>query len=414
VSKDTEKVFDILIAGGGASGMTAACFCACASKASVALIEKNDTPGKKLSATGNGKCNMSNEKMDVSCYNGDTGFVSEILAEYPVEKVLGWFEKLGIKTVSKNGYLYPMSEQAKSVSEALEREVRRLNVPVLCGLCIEDIKRENGLFIVSCRDKEGSTTVFKSKKLILSLGGPASNGGSDIGIKILKSFGHKINEVRPALVALKSDDKILKKLAGVRLQADITLNVCNKAYKEKGEIIFNDGNVSGIPVFCISRFLPLGNAVSARLDTDLLPALTLDETAGFLMRASEHNPSSTNEQLFRGILNYKAVYYIFERCGIDPEETAGMLSKEKAMKLAGCFKHFSLNITGTKGFESAQTSAGGAALDEFDPATLESKKIKGLYVTGELLDVDGICGGYNLHFAWATGMKAGKELSETL
>ncbi|MBO7403244.1 MAG: aminoacetone oxidase family FAD-binding enzyme, partial [Lachnospiraceae bacterium] len=252
-----------------------------------------------------------------------------------------------------------------------------------------------------------------AKRVILSLGGPASvYGATDTGFKVLKGFGINLEEPRPALTALTSSDKILKKMAGVRLQAAVTLSVKGRKYTDTGEIIFNDGNVSGIPVFKISRFVEKDSRPT--LIADLLPSLSREEAVSFITGVLRHNPRTTYEQLLRGILNYKAVYYILERNRIDAESIAGSLTDAAAGKLVDLFKNFTLEINGTKGFESAQTSTGGALPSCLDKESLESLKVKGLYITGELVDVDGICGGYNLHFAWASGMKAGKACAESL
>lgn len=396
--------------------MTAATICARTCRklgktAKIAVLEKNAVLGKKLSATGNGKCNMTNLDMDATYFNcKDRGFIEELLSVYPVDRVLSFFESIGIKTVSKNGYVYPMSEQAKSVTECLEREVRHLGISVFTECEVKNVDRQNGGFSVECATKDGAVQIF-AKEAIVALGGPAYvYGATDMGERIFKDFGLKYTGFKPALTALCSKDKILKKMAGVRLQAGITL-MTDDAHSDTGEIIFNDGSVSGIPVFQISRFMPEN---CARLKIDLLPALDTEKLADFLKKVSEHNPDTTYEQLFHGILNYKAVYHILERNFIKAENKAGKLNDKEALRLADTFKSFELVVDKTRGFESAQTAAGGLDISEIEQTTLEVKRVPGLFVTGELLDADGICGGYNLHFAWACGMRAGEAAGRLL
>ena len=404
LSKINKAYYDIIVAGGGASGMTAACFAS--PFGSVCVLEKNGKPGRKLAATGNGKCNMTNEDMDSSHYHSsDPAFVEKLLKEYDVKKLLAWFEKIGIKTVSKNGYIYPMSEQAKSVSETLEREMKNCGAELKTGIEVERVTKENGLFSVTCIDEEKHEVVFTCKRLILALGGPASvYGGSNKGLEILKTFGHRINPVKPALVAVSTTDKILKKLAGVRLQAAVKLEKQGEEHNCSGEIIFNDGSVSGIPVMILSRYVAV-KPCQSRLILDLLPELKTEEAIEFIISLARHDPHITYEELFRGILHYKAVYYIFEKNGIKSETPVGRLNYSMAGRLVNCFKSFSVELSGTKTFDAAQTHTGGLDLSEVDNETLESRRVKGLYITGELLDADGDCGGYNLHFAFATGMK---------
>ncbi len=420
--------YDVAVVGGGASGMVAACFCAASGK-KVCILEKNKKLGRKLSVTGNGKCNLTNYSMGEehyasSCDTEKSTFVENILADYGTVDILEWFGKIGILCKDKNGYLYPVSEQAQSVTGALEAELKRLNVDVFLEKDVREInKSAYGCFVIESDDS------FFADKLILSCGGPAAPvyGASRFGFDYLKKTGHTVSEPLPALCPVAVSDKIIKSLAGVRLEAEIEIILGNEKHWEKGEIIFNADNVSGIPVFQLSRYVSKyfdrfavgkngqksgsqgnNNVNRAALKIDLIPSFTQNELVDFCMQLSERNPKLTVEYLFRGILNYKAVYYVLKENGFDPEQCVSGLNRKSFERMVSCLKNFNLSVTGTKGFENAQVCTGGLSTDDINWNTLESKLVKGLYVTGELLDVDGNCGGYNLHFAFATGMRSGK------
>ncbi len=409
-----KEKYDIIVAGGGASGMMAACFCAAGGK-KVCIIEKNKKLGRKLSATGNGKCNLTNREMKAEKYpEGDTTFVENLLQEYTVDKILNWFEGIGIICKDRAGYLYPMSEQAQSVTGALEAELNRLKVEVLLENEIESLKKNNELFEIETISPEGRRC-FTAKQVILALGGPAAPvyGAGLKAYELLKLTGHKQLIPTPALCPLTVSEKLVKQLAGVRLDAAITLELSGKSYKEQGEIIFAADGVSGIPVFQISRYVTRAEKLNnCKLHIDLLPKLEEKELKTALLQLSNKNPELTLEYLFRGILNYKAVYYLMLDKGFKPEKIVKGIKAEELEKLIRLFKNFTLTVNGAKGFEHAQVSTGGLELSEVHMESLESKRVKGLYITGESLNVDGNCGGYNLHLAWATGMKAGRAAGE--
>lgn len=409
---DGKNKFDTAVVGGGASGMVAACFCALSGK-KVCILEKNKKVGRKLSVTGNGKCNLTNFAMGPEYYySGDglkeAGFVERLLAEYGTVDILDLFRNIGIICKEKNGYLYPISEQAQSVTGALEAELDRLGITVFFEADVKDVSSlSDGTFAI-----DAGVKVY-AEKLILACGGPAAPvyGSSAFGFDYLRKTGHKVTEPMPALCPLTVSERFIKQLAGVRLEAEVELITGNSEYFEKGEIIFNADNVSGIPVFQLSRFVSRykdkvpGNV---QLKLDLIPELTANELIDSVMQLSQRNPGLSVEYLFRGVLNYKAVYYILKEKGFDPEKSVKGLERKTAGKLVSCFKNLVLSVTGTKGFENSQVCTGGLSISEINESTLESKRVKGLFVTGELLDVDGKCGGYNLHFAFSTGMRAGK------
>ena len=395
--------YDVIVIGGGASGMMAAIHSASLHN-KVLLIEKNKKLGKKLSVTGNGKCNLTNEHISLKEYhNCYPEQMNEILSNYDTQKILDYFESIGLHCKNKNGYYYPLSGQAAVVVQLLEAELLRNSVSVMTETEVCDVKIVNTNQFTVLTDKG----IFESSGLIISSGGQAAPvyGSNDFGYRLLKSLGHTIKETSPALVQLNVKEKYIKKLSGVRFDAEISLETEDKKkYNDSGEIIFTDTGVSGIPVFQISRYTDSHSV----LHIDAIPSYSHNEIETLLKKSVSHNKDLSLEYLMRGFCNHKLVYYLLLEAGFNPEERCSSLSDKDLIRMVSLFKNIRMSITGRKGFESAQVTKGGVPFNEINPKTMESVIIKNLYVTGELIDVDGICGGYNLHFAWASGMIAGK------
>lgn len=413
------KAIDVIVIGGGASGMTAAIACARLHK-NVMILEHNDKLARKLSATGNGKCNYTNKLQTMECYRGtQKAVVKEVLEQFGVEQTLSFFRDLGIYPKEKNGYYYPFSEQAASMIEAMHLELEHLKVKIKCKEHIVKVEKKKDEFLVFTE-----TYTYCAKKVILATGGLASPklGSCGTGYEIAKSLGHTVTNLYPALTGLKVKENF-QALAGIRIKAEITLFVENvnlkknkensdterKSYREIGELQLTSYGVSGIPVFQLSRFatIGLGEGKKVTASIDFLPDFSLDELLDFVMVLKKQNFYKTMGTFLNGVLDNKLVGELLKRVGIDKNKKVEDVTKEQLFRFCHCIKEFTCAIIDSNGFDNAQVTAGGVSLLEIVPNTMESKKTKGLYLVGELLDVDGICGGYNLQWAWATGYLSG-------
>lgn len=407
----------IAIIGGGASGMTAA-LSAAEEGAFVVLFEHNDRLGKKLAATGNGRCNLGNSYLDADCYRGgDVSFVSEVFGKCSPEQVRVFLSERGLSLKERNGYFYPRSEQARSVIDFFTSRLSALKVTVLTGCEVTEVIAEKAGFTVSfVRNESKASEDMQFDSVILATGGLAGNnlGVSAFGYDTARSFGHTITPLFPALVQLVTNDKNKKTLSGVRTEANVTVSASFGGHdivkKETGEVLFTDYGISGIPVMQLSRYAgeALQNVGTASLSLDLMPEYTFEKLFAELKERRTASEGLTIEQGLTSILQRNLLYVTLLRASVEPESYFSKASDETLKKLCAELKNFRLTVTGTKDFSAAQVTAGGIRLGEIRSDTMESKLKKGLYITGELLDVDGTCGGYNLQFAFATGILAGR------
>ena len=397
----------IAIIGGGASGMMAA-ITAAEHGAEVWIYESKDRLGKKILATGNGKCNFTNLVQEDSCYRGTDAFFSCAVREaFTVERTLEFFRKIGIEPKIKNGYVYPNSEQAASVADALAMELRSKRVKVVQEQ-VYSVKGQNGEFLV--KSEHGQK---EFDKVILCCGSPAGmkNPKEFSGYSLAERFGHHITDLIPALVQLRCKEKWFKTISGVRTEGVITVFENGKEIAaEKGELLFAEYGLSGIPVFQVSRFageaLNRGNKVTCKVN--LLPGYTKEELEALLLKRFETLKNRTAEELLVGLHNHKVNYILLKELGIDPvADSKKAFRPEHFSKLAALYKGLTCQVTELNPFANAQVCAGGVNTSEIDNKTMESKLVKGLYFAGELVDVDGTCGGYNLQWAWSSGYVAG-------
>ncbi len=395
--------FDIAIVGGGASGLFASLSAkAQAPTLSVALIEKLPRVGKKLLATGNGRCNLTNQNAAaLENYHGSSPFISSVLSSFGLDETLEFFHRLGIVTCQENGKLYPMSLQAGSVVDALRFEAERLAVQTLCDTEITAICPNGTTFEL----KTGSSR-FTASAVIIATGGRASPslGSRGEGYGLLGDLGHRITPVYPALTQLKTEPQDVKGLAGIKLDAVLTLSD-GSAYHN--EILFADYGLSGPTALSASRRVAeLGGDSSA---LDLLPLMPHNVLVDELHFRVTAHPERSMEDFFIGLLHKRLGLAVLRKTSLTPTHKAGQLSAIEVETLASICKRYSVAITGTKGFEEAQVTCGGAVTSQFSSETLMSKKIPNLFCCGELLDVDGDCGGFNLQWAWSSGFVAGRH-----
>lgn len=393
----------IAVAGGGASGMTAA-ITATRLGAEVTVYERADRVGRKILATGNGRCNMTNVGADESHYYGaDKRFVRGALMRFGVSETLAFFEALGIVVKTEDeGKVYPYSSQASSVLDVLRFEMERLGVRVVTNFDIKEIKPvKNGFELISYSGEKK-----RCDRVIASFGGKASPQlGSNGGYDILKRLGHTVTPLYPALVQIKTETDFVKPLKGIKLDAEITIVKNGKrARTEYGELLFTDYGISGPPVFKAS--VEMCGAKNASVIIDMMREYSVSEVENMLR--ARRKIGVTLENYLVGMLNKRLGQTLIKRCGITPlSRRADSLTNEEIKKIASAIKSLELKTDGTMSWNNAQVTMGGVNVREVSPSTMESKIVKGLYITGELLDVCGDCGGYNLQWAWSSGMAAG-------
>lgn len=400
----------IAIVGGGASGLMAA-YTAAGSGAAVTVYEKNDRVGKKLLSTGNGKCNFSNLEMDETHYYSDnTEFIKKVLARFGTADIVRFFESAGMLCKNKNGYLYPYSEQASTVLDIFRIQMKERNVRVRTGEMVTGIAGTKDSKIKVCT--AGGSEVYD--RVILACGGKAAmkTGSDGNGYELLLKLGHTIHRTVPALVQLRVKEDFMKAISGVRAECKLTLFVDGKKKaSERGEIQFTDYGISGIVTFQVSRIAAyaLSENRQVHVSMDFLPDKSMEEFEGFIRAKKSHaGKEVTCEEFITGLLNKKLMMKFLSLLNISPAAKVSSLDEKAVVGLAGICKDFKLTVRGTNSFEQAQVTAGGIPLKEVTE-NLESKILKNCFITGELLDVDGKCGGYNLQWAWATGYIAGKE-----
>lgn len=394
--------YDVLIIGGGAAGLAAAVSARKEnSEIKIGVVEKFDRVAKKIHATGNGRCNYTNMDIRSDYFFGDRAFIAAVLEQFGTDEALAFFKELGIMHRTEDGRVYPISNQASAVADCLRLYLIENNVDFLTQMLAEDIAIDkNGLFYVG---------KLCAEKVIVATGGKAQpNLGSDgSGYKLLCKFGHKLQTVKPALVSLKTETDKIKGLKGVKVFARVALwdNGAEVA-GDQGEVLFTDYGVSGIPVMQISRFAKQGMS----LVIDMLPEISKKETVAEIYERVYNLPERDGGELFAGLVNKKIAIPMLKWAKIEKTSVkAKDFTDENVRKCAEFLKELKLVVLGDNGFNNAQVCAGGIELTDFDPFTMESKLMPGLYAAGEILDVDAICGGYNLHWAWATGFLSGKS-----
>lgn len=396
---------DTIIIGGGAAGMAAA-IAAAEAGGRVTLIERQSRVGRKLLATGNGRCNLSNRAAgDGTHYHGEQpGFSRAVLARYGVEDTLAWFRALGLITAEEpDGKLYPYSNMAGSVLDVLRFALERPGITIRCGERVTALRRERGGFAV-----ETETDRLRAGRVILAAGGCAGAklGGVTDGYQLAAALGHSRTALHPALVQIKTDPTYPRALKGVKADAAVHLLRGRECLAEtRGEILFTEYGVSGPAIFELSRAAATGGE-GLRLSLDLLSGWTEAETAAWL-RARRRAGLSETAQLLTGTLHTRLGQTVCRAAGFtnQPPET---LTDGDLDRIARSLRGFSLPVTGVCGFDQAQVTAGGLQTGEFDPRTMQSRLVPGLYACGEVLDVDGDCGGFNLQWAWSSGWLAGQ------
>lgn len=403
------------IIGGGAAGMMAA-ITAASEGGVVTLLEGGERVGKKILATGNGKCNLGNLNLGADDYYGaDREWTGECLSRFGCEDTVRFFRGIGLMVKEKNGYLYPLSEQAASVLDVLRTELRTCGVEVLTDTKVSSVEKTGeGYFLVCSGDR-----TFRFDKVILACGSKAApkTGSDGSGYKLAKRLGHELIPTVPALVQLRCEEGYLKEVAGVRTDARITVvSECGEEITERGELQLTDYGISGIPVFQLSRKVnyllrDMGKNGEVVVSVDLLPELSKEEFAQICSVRNLLQTDRTVEEFFTGMLNKKLMLLFIKLAGLKRDAMVASVEDRKLQAVFDLCKDWRLHVNGSNSYDNAQVCAGGVDTTQVK-TTMESKVVPGLYLAGELLDVDGRCGGYNLQWAWCSGYLAGRHAAQ--
>ena len=396
----------VAVIGAGAAGMAAAITASASGEHEVLLFERQARVGKKLLATGNGRCNLSNRNADVSHYHGsDPSFAEPALQAFPVSQTLDFFQSLGLYTVTEpGGRVYPYSDQANSVVDVLRFALDRKNLTLYAGTEITGVKKQGGQFAI-----RSGGEVFRADRLIVACGGAAGTklGGGLSGYQLLRSLGHHCTKLYPALVQLKTNDELVRSLKGVRANASLRLLLNdNLLASARGEVQFTEYGVSGPAVFDLSR--AASTATGSEVHLNLLPDRSAEDLLSALCIRISRFPHLNCEDLLTGILHNRLGRVLLRAVGVPLNTPITALNWKQLSAVVELSRDFPLQVLGTMGFDGAQVTAGGICTQEFYPDTLESRIVPGLYAAGEVLDIDGDCGGYNLQWAWSSGQLAGE------
>lgn len=407
----------VVIIGGGAAGLTSAIWAA-KSGAMVTIIEHTDRVGKKILSTGNGRCNLTNGRMEADCYRcREPEFPMKVIGQFGWKDTLRWFSSMGVLCKSRmETYYYPMSDQASAVLDALRLECERLGIVIRTACEPKSISRERkkGQTVFSIATNQG---IIAADSLILACGSKAApaTGSDGSGYELAKSLGHHVIKPLPALVQLRCQGSHYKQLAGIRTEAKLTLYTAGqKAWEESGELQITDYGISGIPVFQLSRFAAraLDEKKKVQVLIDFLPFMDLEETRVFFNQRFQELGYRKGEDFLTGVVNKKLAQVLLRMSGIRMDEPVSRTLAKQRGQLIRNIKEYEALVSSVNPFANAQVCCGGVDVSEVNPLTMESRLVPGLFFAGELLDVDGICGGYNLQWAWSSGKVAGVQAAQ--
>jgi len=395
----------MVVIGGGASGLLASILIS-RKNIKVTILEKSNKIGRKILASGNGKCNIGNINPISSFYHStNSQFIEEVLKGYGAKEIINIFKTIGIEIIEgKDGKLFPLSLQASSVLDILEYEAKKLGVEIISNCNIKEILKDNHKFIIKT-DKNS----IVATKVLLASGSPASPqlGGSYSGLDIASSFGHNIITPLPSLVQLSSTEEFLKDISGVKIYSVVKLYANNNYITQKeGDVLFTNYGISGLAILDISRYvsLELANYSYCELSIDLIPNYTKEVLLKMFL--SHINNNKLIDIWLNGFINKKLIPIILEQSKCKIKESKN-LNRKEILKIIYIIKNFKLSISDTRGFKGAEVAMGGVDTKEVNPITMESNLVKNLYLAGEILDIDGDRGGFNFHFAWVSAIRVG-------
>lgn len=401
----------IIIIGGGAAGMAAALTASKQREVSVTLLEGLDRVGKKILATGNGHCNLTNENMTPDFYHTQRpDLLADFLREMPTTRTVDFFGDLGLRCMTDEaGRVYPYCRQATMVLDVLLLHLQRQsNIRIVTGCKVCSVTQKGKTFVVKCENGE----TIRGDSVILTTGGQAApkQGSDGSGYALAQGLGHHCTPLRPALVAFQCKGSFLKSLKGIRVLCETTLYQGKKRLgAERGELQFTDYGVSGIPAMQLSHRWK----GTCEVSVDFFPDDTYDGLKQELRRRVAAFPNEPLENALLGLLHKRVQFALLKGLSIDPTAPAKKLGRGEMEQIVSAFKGWRFPVTGTLGWEQAQVTSGGIPLNEIRP-DFSSTVCPGLYLAGEVLDVAGDCGGYNLHWAWCSGIAAGESAVEPI
>ena len=408
---------DIAVVGGGAAGLAAAVAAGreLGGRGTVALFDAQPRCGKKLLATGNGRCNLTNRSAKPSCYHtDDVQALSRVFSGVNVDDTLSFFETLGLICREEDeGRIYPSCGQASAVLDLLRLELARLHIPEVCGCRVEKIRRTEDGFLMS-----GSLGEIHAKSVIITCGGKAAPnlGGVDWGYDLLRSLGHSVTGLNPSLCPIPVQSPHLSSLKGIRSHARASIrDERGEIYADSGEVQFGDKALSGIVLFQLSSSAANVRSGQLRVELDMLPERDKEELIAMLNRRRVLLSHLTLENFLTGVFNKRVGMCILKEAGMTPlSRSVSELSDSDIRRISSVIKGWRFPVNGKAPWNSAQVTSGGVRLSEFDGLTMQSRRCRGLYAAGEVLNVDGICGGFNLQWAWSSGILAGRSCAHAL
>ena len=397
---------DVLVIGAGASGLMAA-ITAAKNGAKVTLLEKGAKAGRKLAITGNGRCNLTNTKIDEESFRGEhPDFAFGAFGQFDVQDTVRFFSSIGIYTKNRDHGLYPYSDQAPQVVQLLMEEAQRRKVKCKCSTEITKLEKKDGRFLAHT---DGWT--YEADACILACGSKAApeTGADGSGYDLAAGFGHTMVPVLPALTGLKAEKSRYPKLAGLRCDGRVTVRCGDVCTSSRGELQFTSYGISGIPTFQVShqavRCWAEGQPVE--LSVNFLPDFTEAQQRAFLDARLQQAPDRSAGSFLAGLFHQKLIEVLLLEAGIKTGTAMAAVPAEKKEKLYGLIQAMPAKMTGYMDFSHAQVCSGGVSTEEIDRETMESRRVPGLYFAGEMVDIDGACGGYNLQWAWSSGHCAG-------
>lgn len=407
--------YDIIIVGAGAAGLCAAYVASCANiNLRIAVLERQSVCGRKLSASGNGKGNLTNADFQSECYHSfEQKDIEQWVLQHSHKEIVSFFDQIGIPLYEKNGYYYPISNQAKQVTGLLVDKCRKNGVSFIMNTEVTDVGRKrnrDNCYVIT--DAEGNT--YEGSSLILSTGGAAAPklGGSQSGYQLARELKHSISPIRSVLCPIYVEDPLLKLAKGVRLDGAVTLLGADGVIaRESGQIQWNEDNLSGIVMMNLSCYLPY-QTQEMELHIDLLPDHSWNVLKTYLKQQCDRNPKQTIQTLLLGIFPSAMAQYLLRRLCVKESLTGQEISEKQLNRITSNIKKLSFCPLSKEDYEKAQVTSGGVRLSEIDLTTMESRQDQDVYLVGELLDVNGCCGGYNLTFAMLSGMQAANAIIE--
>ncbi len=404
------KTKDVIIIGGGAAGMMAA-ITAAEKGSRVLLLERNPRVGKKILVTGNGRCNFANINTDITYYHGQNPkFALGALTQFGTADTINFFEQLGIvHKVEELGKVFPMSDQASSVLDVLRYKLAALNVEINQDAFVAEIKKQQNIFLATLANKE----IFKGRRVVLATGGKAmpATGSDGNGYNLAQQLGHSVVPPFPGLVQLKLVGDFFKQIQGVKFLGTAEILSENKSLaRDRGDLLFANYGISGPPILQLSRkaneLLHIGK--EAILKVTVIDTKTREELREILDRRFLNQPEKTIEFSLVGLINKRLIQVLLKEVGIaEPKKPVKDLAAKEKERLATILQDWRFKIRGSKSWPSAQVTCGGISTKEIHPNTMESKIVPGLFFAGEIIDIDGQCGGFNLQWAWSSGYVAG-------